>query len=109
MTKIQLDKILAEHLEWLQDNTKGSHANLSGADLSFTCVISFYLGRDMGFYHNGRVKIGCCDYTLKTWLTNYQTIGKANGYTKDQIALYGMQLKLLAAHDKTLNKKGSKK
>lgn len=31
--ELELDEILRLHKEWLEDNTKGKRANLSGADL----------------------------------------------------------------------------
>ena len=35
------------------------------------------------------ITIGCETHTPKHWLENYKQIGKANGYTKEQIAEYG--------------------
>jgi len=35
------------------------------------------------------ITIGCETHAPKHWLENYKQIGKANGYTEEQIAEYG--------------------
>ena len=40
------------------------------------------------------ITIGCETHAPKHWLENYKQIGKANGYTKEQIAEYGAILSL---------------
>jgi len=77
-------------------------ANLQGANLQHTEVLNFTLGIHFGFAHFGKqykdgsyVKIGCHGGSLEHWLENYEIIGKDNGYTKQQIKIYGLQLKVL--------------
>ena len=38
----------------------------------------------------GELTIGCHDHPFKYWLKHYKAIGKANGYTKEQIKEYGV-------------------
>ncbi len=121
----KLKEVLEQHRDWLQDNSKETRANLSGADLrganlskanlskanlsgaylsgadlSFTCVKAFYIGKHFGYYHNGLVKIGCHEDTLKNWLKTYRAVGKKESYTPVQIKQYGIMLRALAAMEK---------
>ena len=41
-----------------------------------------------------KIQIGCQCLTAEDWLKNYERIGRENGYTPDQIAEYGMILRL---------------
>ncbi|MGB8834076.1 MAG: hypothetical protein WCC95_18140 [Candidatus Sulfotelmatobacter sp.] len=38
----------------------------------------------------GELTIGCHAHPFKYWLKHYKAIGKANGYTKEQIKEYGV-------------------
>jgi hypothetical protein len=70
--------------------------DLEGADLSFTCVKAFYLGKHLGFFHEGYLKIGCEGHSLDHWVANYKEIGNAEeGYDRDSIELYGKFIKFL--------------
>ena len=40
----------------------------------------------------GELTIGCHEHPFKYWLKHYKAIGKANGYTKEQIKEYGVLL-----------------
>ena len=40
------------------------------------------------------IQIGCRRHPANYWLKHYKAIGKANGYTADQIAEYGLILKM---------------
>ena len=51
------------------------------------------------------ISIGCHTYPIQHWLEHYQAIGRAEGYTKAQIAEYGMALKMFAALAKFHQKK----
>ena len=42
------------------------------------------------------IQIGCQCHAINQWQRNYQSIGKAQGYTPDQIAEYGMILAFCA-------------
>lgn len=73
-------------------------AYLSGADLSHvTDIISFTLGKHFGFYHISKdyLKIGCEGMSLDEWASQYEQIGKSEGYSDVQIKLYGKQIKLI--------------
>ena len=43
------------------------------------------------------IQIGCQQHPASYWLEHYKAIGRANGYTADQIAEYGLILKLVAS------------
>ena len=43
------------------------------------------------------IQIGCQQHPASYWLEHYKAIGRANGYTADQIAEYGLILKLAAS------------
>ena len=45
MNEDKLDKIIADHQKWLNDNTEGARANLCGADLSGASLSSANLRR----------------------------------------------------------------
>ena len=73
-----------------------SQANLFGTNLTFTSIYSFTLGKNFGYYFNGIVTIGCTELPLEQWLKDYKKIGKANGYTDQDIENYGIQLEALS-------------
>lgn len=41
-----------------------------------------------------QIQIGCHQHPVSYWLQHYQAIGRANGYTVDQIAEYGLIIKM---------------
>jgi len=173
MDKIELDKILEDHLLWVEDEQKGKRANLRGADLSGADLKGAYLikadlieadlsganlieaylseanlrganlfkanlsganlsGADLrgahlseanlieanlfkanlrgikgkeivafngpkhfGYYCDGVVEIGCISLPLSEWLEEYESIGKENDYSENEIDQYGSWLKSL--------------
>ena len=70
-------------------------ANLRGANLYSTNVITFSGGKHFAFYHEGYLKIGCKGLSLAEWAQNYNTIGKSEDYTKQEIELYGHFIAML--------------
>jgi len=72
------------------------------ADISFTDIIGFYVGSHFGFAHFGSqyengsyVKIGCEGHALDYWIKHCEGIGKENGYTALEIAIYVIILRSL--------------
>jgi hypothetical protein len=59
-------------------------------------------------YSPTQIAIGCHVYDIKEWLERYRAIGRAKGYTKEQIAEYGLHLAHLAALAKRLQTKTKK-
>jgi uncharacterized protein YjbI with pentapeptide repeats len=78
-------------------------ANLRDAYLFNTTIITFQLGRHLGFYHEGNVQIGCEYHTLDHWLENVESIGDDNFYRAKDIAKYTIQLKALKLIEELLN------
>jgi hypothetical protein len=42
----------------------------------------------------GHIMIGCHEYTFEYWQDHYKAIGRAEGYTKEEIKQYGLFIKL---------------
>jgi hypothetical protein len=84
-------------------------ADLSGADLSAANLRVAYLSackqrviRIQGSRHeinaiNGDVRVGCVRMPITEWLERYKTVGRAQGYTDEQVIEYGLHLKHIAA------------
>jgi hypothetical protein len=49
-----------------------------------------------------QIAVGCHVYNITDWLARYKTIGKAEGYTAEQVAEYGRHLAYIAAIAKRL-------
>jgi hypothetical protein len=49
-----------------------------------------------------QIAVGCHIHDIPDWLKRYRAIGRAEGYTKEQIAEYGLHLAYLAALAKKL-------
>jgi uncharacterized protein YjbI with pentapeptide repeats len=82
-------------------------ANLRDAKLTFTKgILSATLGKHLAFAYVFKgekyVKIGCKTLTAKEWLSDFEGIGKAEGYDDITIQIYVMQIK---AFDKMLSMK----
>ena len=102
---MNLKQILADHILWLTDSTKGIRAdlmganlegaNLAGANLMNTCVYIFCIGKHFGFLHENIIKIGCVSRDVNYWRKNIIKIGRSNGYTCKQIRQTVSILKLL--------------
>ena len=71
-------------------------ADLSGADLSG--VFIFICGSRHNLQYNseiGELRIGCHVYHLEYWLIMYDTIGREEKYTEEQIKEYHNYMKML--------------
>jgi hypothetical protein len=72
-------------------NLRGANlggANLEGAKGIKLPIITIAGSMHLFCYHNGRIKIGCEDHTIKEWLKDYKKIGQSHEYTDKQIAEY---------------------
>lgn len=124
----ELKIILDKHGKWLRNEEGGekadlSYANLRSADLSYAdlryadlryadlCsadLMSFQFQRDVAFYtFDGALRIGCVFMPITEWVLGYQEIGKSNGYTEEQIKMYGKFIEMCAEHFKQTAKAGS--
>ena len=116
MNKKELEKILKDHKKWLNNNAKGNRADLTGANLRGANLTGANLtGADLTSvdltvadltsvdlrglieingskhrlqYYNNQLRVGCYKYPLAYWLIMYDTIGKENNYTEEEIKEY---------------------
>ena len=73
-----------------------SVANLSGADLSEVFIYIKGSKHDVQYLsYFGQLRIGCRCYHLEYWLIMYDTIGKEEGYTEQEIKEYHNYMKML--------------
>ena len=56
-----------------------------------------------------QIAVGCHVHDIPEWLKRFRVIGRSEGYTKEQIAEYGVYLKLLADTAKRLQVAAKKK
>lgn len=66
-------------------------ADLTGADGQFC---TGYFGKHHAIAAGGYISIGCERHTYQEWLDNGEQIGKANGYSDDEIDDYMSWIKL---------------
>ncbi len=76
MTKKELDRVLSEHAKWLEDNSTGCRADLSGANLrgaNLRCFGDMRFIRTMqidtwriGYTHD-TLQIGCQRHPIAAW------------------------------------------
>jgi len=113
MIDTELKEHLRLHMLWLQGDSKGSRANLygadlsganlSGADLSKTllegkALLSFQFEQHTAyFYGTDEIRIGCHVKSIGQWLETYVEVGKAERYTDKQIEMYGRFIKQCAS------------
>lgn len=74
-------------------------ANLSGAVGPFTTG-SF--GSHTGVAAGGYIVIGCQRHTYDWWLAEYESIGRKNEYSDDEIADYGAWIRLAVARQRRI-------
>jgi hypothetical protein len=79
-------------------------ANLRGADLSFCKgILSFTFEKHLLIYYKynncHRVKAGCHDYPIEYWLEYGESIGRKQGYSKDQVNMHMAVIKLWAQYE----------
>jgi hypothetical protein len=90
-------------------NLRGANltgANLRGADLRDADltgakgiklpILSIQGSCHYLFYMDGKIEIGCENHTVAEWLSDYETIGKNNGYTVEQVAEYKQYIDMCA-------------
>ena len=104
-TTNELKDILNKHKEWLDDSSKGQKANLSSADLRFANLSSadlrfanlssanlliFQFQKHTAYYtKDGSLRIGCICLPITEWADTFNNIGTNQGYSFEQIQLYG--------------------
>jgi hypothetical protein len=73
-----------------------SEADLRGADLSGVRgrFVLGYFGHHHAIAAGGYISIGCERHSYQEWLDKYRVIGTVNGYTPDEIAIYGQWIKM---------------
>lgn len=76
-----------------------SGATLSGATGPFTAG-SF--GRHTAIAAGGYISIGCERHTYDEWLSQYEGIGRENGYSREEIADYGAWIKQAVARQRRI-------
>ena len=74
-------------------------ANLSGAKGPFT---TFSAGRHTAVFAGGYGVIGCERWSYESWLTDYDEIGRNHDYGDDEIADYGVWIKLAVARQQRI-------
>jgi len=82
-------------------NVDLSGAHLGGANLNDAVgIASFHGERAVGiariFGDDIMIRIGCKVQTKEKWLLNYVELGKANGYSEEEITKYGNWIKSVA-------------
>ncbi|MCA6565599.1 MAG: pentapeptide repeat-containing protein [Pseudanabaena sp. M151S2SP2A07QC] len=78
-----------------------SSANLSSADLRSANLMIFQMQRHQAFYtFDGTLRIGCEVMPITEWALGFKQIGKANGYTGEQIEAYGDFVMMCLKHFK---------
>jgi hypothetical protein len=65
-------------------------ADLRMADLSWADLIIFQFQKHMAYFtFDGSLRIGCLVMPISEWVIGYEEIGRAEGYTAQQIKAYG--------------------
>ena len=84
-------------------------ADLTGADLTGANLTGAYgpftagsFGRHHAVAAGGHISIGCQRHTYAEWLEHYEKIGRANGYSNDEIADYGAWIRLAVARQRRI-------
>ncbi|MFN7455127.1 MAG: pentapeptide repeat-containing protein [Pseudobdellovibrionaceae bacterium] len=112
----ELKDILDKHDKWLKSEDGGEKANLSNCDLSFadlsyadlrsanlsfSDLMIFQMQRHQAFYtFDGTLRIGCEVMPITEWALGFKQIGRANGYTDEQIEAYGDFIMMCLKHFK---------
>ena len=79
------------------DSTVYGYACLITGKITSNCIW-FYLGRHaLTLQGDGSVKIGCKCMSIDEWIERYKEIGKSEGYSKEEIKIYGYILKKIKA------------
>ena len=81
-------------------------ADLKSADLDGIKgkqILTFSAGKHFAYACDGNIKIGCKTMTISEWLDTYEQLGEQEGYTKQQIHLYGNFIKLVSLNEENVN------
>jgi hypothetical protein len=82
-----------------------SHADLRHADLSYADLIVFQFQKHWAYYTlDGSLRIGCIVMPVSEWALGFNEIGKEEGYSDEQILIYGQFINICLAHFKRNNK-----
>jgi len=81
-----------------------SGANLRGADLSWAIgpFTVFVAGRHTAIFAGGYGSVGCERHSYQKWLDNYETIGRENGYTDEEIGEYSALIQVAVARQRRI-------
>jgi len=84
-------------------------ADLSGADLSgaFGPFTLFAAGRHTGIAAGGHIHIGCIRQPYQEWVEHYEEIGRVNGYSEAEVAIYGKFIELAVEHQLSIESDGA--
>lgn len=75
-------------------------ADLTRADLAYAVltgakILYFRYNKHTAYYtYTDNISIGCQTSSIKQWKKEYKKIGKSEGYTKDEIEMYGAFIKM---------------
>ena len=72
-------------------------ANLGGANWLNTNILTFQAGKHFAFCHENVIKIGCITKTIEEWITDAESIGIKENYTKKEIRAYTSWIKTCKA------------
>ena len=70
-------------------------ANLRGAKNIKLPILSLNGSKHSLYYINDIIQIGCEKHSVDEWIKNYESIGKNNDYTEEQITEYGNYIKMI--------------
>ena len=107
----ELKTILDKHGKWLRREEGGEKANLSCADLSYANLISadlmiFQFRRHWAYYtFDGALRIGCHIMPITEWALGFEEIGTKEGYTSEEIQMYGNFIRGCLEHFKAVEGK----
>ena len=82
------------------------YANLRSADLRYVNLLTFQYQQHQAYCTGERLIIGCLDKPLAEWVSDFEEIGKAQGYTDLQIEMYGVFISMCVEHASTLDEEG---
>ena len=82
------------------------YADLSSANLSSPNLLTFQYQQHQAYCTGERLIIGCLDKPLVEWVSDFENIGKDNGYTDMQIEMYGVFISMCVEHASTLDEEG---
>jgi hypothetical protein len=80
------------------------YADLRYADLRYANLMTFQYQQHQAFYmFDGALRIGCLLMPITEWELGFKEIGEKNGYTGEQILMYGQFISMCMEHFKRNN------